>query len=463
MSTEKPNAQTEGMFVPGKNFKWPYDLAIERVVLGTLIARPEFYDEVAPIVAERDFFDPKHQAIFKTISQLAEKGTAEWDYAVIAALVKEVPSSGFLAEDEVVKYINSLYWDFPNEMLAPEYAKIVHAYWVKREIIRRSLDLASHAAGLSEEPVEKFTAEAQTKIQGLLDGQMQDGRLEKGFTADEIADAELPEIDHVIPGVVSGTVGILTAAGGSGKSMLALQLALCVASGGQVSALDPDWRCARAGDVHYLALEDPDPIVRLRLKTILTEYRDDISADGGLDTLKRVHVHSWYAAGVSLMDSDGQPVAGSVERIARYCAGARLIIVDTLRRIHQGDENSNGEMAQVLSQSEQLAQKTGAAVLILHHESKFAAVSGKAAGQGAARGASAIIDNARYALRMRKPSETEVEDENIRNKTVYLEQVKSNYSAPKPEIKLMRGKGGVLYTDEEYARRMAAAEFGVGE
>ena len=170
MSTEKTNAQTESLFTPGKNFKWPYDLNIERVVLGTLIARPEFYDEVAPIVAERDFFDPKHQAIFKSISQLAEKGTAEWDYAVVAAMVKEVPSSGFLAEDEVVKYINDLYWDFPNEMLAIEYARIVHAYWVKREIIRRSLDLASHAAGLSEEPVEEFLSNTGAKLEKLLAG-----------------------------------------------------------------------------------------------------------------------------------------------------------------------------------------------------------------------------------------------------------------------------------------------------
>jgi len=71
-------------------------------------------------------------------------------------------------------------------------------------------------------------------------------------------------------------------------------------------------------------------------------------------------------------------------------------VLDTLSRIHGLDENSNGDMARLVSTLEYVAARTGASVLYLHHISKGSAREGQTDHQHAARGASALIDNARW-------------------------------------------------------------------
>ncbi|MCK1975372.1 helicase RepA family protein, partial [Bacillus safensis] len=56
--------------------------------------------------------------------------------------------------------------------------------------------------------------------------------------------------------------------------------------------------------------------------------------------------------------------------VIEQCEGARLIVLDTLSRIHTLDENSNGEMAQLVAKLEEIATITKASVLYLHHVSK---------------------------------------------------------------------------------------------
>lgn len=71
-------------------------------------------------------------------------------------------------------------------------------------------------------------------------------------------------------------------------------------------------------------------------------------------------------------------------------------MLDTLSRIHQLDENSNGDMSFLIARLELLASTSGAAVLYVHHTSKSGARDGLLNQQQAARGASALIDTARW-------------------------------------------------------------------
>jgi hypothetical protein len=58
---------------------------------------------------------------------------------------------------------------------------------------------------------------------------------------------------------------------------------------------------------------------------------------------------------------------GQRDWIVRKCEGSRLIVFDTLSRIHQLDENSNGDMSRLMGMLEHIAKRTGASVLYLHH------------------------------------------------------------------------------------------------
>lgn len=209
---------------------------------------------------------------------------------------------------------------------------------------------------------------------------------------------EPPQLDFIWPGFLTGTVGALVAPGATGKSYWALEAAMavaCTVDGGDIVKLNP----SKNGPVVYFAGEDPAPALIKRLHAIgkhLGEFaRQSISDNLILEPImgKRLNV----------MDSQ------HLKRLIEYCSGARLIILDTLSRIHQMDENSNGDMAKLVGTLEHVAATTGASVLYLHHISKGSAKDGQGDQQQAARGASALVDNARWCGFIAKMTKEESE------------------------------------------------------
>lgn len=194
-----------------------------------------------------------------------------------------------------------------------------------------------------------------------------------------------PELDFVWPGLLAGTVGALIAPGGVGKSFWALQVAISVATGGPAPDLI-DLRTDKARKVIYLAAEDPGDILRLRLHAI----------GKNLSRSEQILANKWLSvipiAGTSIDVMSEKHRA----KLVQDSEGSRLIILDTLSRFHQLDENSNSEMAQLLRSLETVAAKAGSAVLFLHHSSKSGIRDGYIDQQHSARGASSLIDNARW-------------------------------------------------------------------
>ncbi len=140
---------------------------------------------------------------------------------------------------------------------------------------------------------------------------------------------EPPELDFIWPGFLAGTVGALVAPGATGKSFFALEAAMsiaCSVAGGDLVGLAP----AHTGRVVYLAGEDPQPALVRRVHAIGQHLnqsaREAIAENLMLEPImgKRLNV----------MDE------AHLRRVIDYSAGARLIVLDTLSRIHSLDENS---------------------------------------------------------------------------------------------------------------------------
>ncbi len=137
--------------------------------------------------------------------------------------------------------------------------------------------------------------------------------------------------------------------------------------------------------------------------------------------------------------------------------GYRLVVLDTLSRMHQMDENSNGDMSQLITRLESLAAKTGAAVLYLHHASKGSARDGSLDQQQAARGASALIDNIRwcgYIVRMGEEEANQLTEiqrgstpigNSRRSAFVRFGVSKQNYGTAIKDQWFERQEGGVLH------------------
>lgn len=175
-----------------------------------------------------------------------------------------------------------------------------------------------------------------------------------------------------------GTVTMLAAAPGIGKTTLGVHVACAVASG-------KDWagfHAPTAGHVLYLNAEDSQEEVARRFAAV--------KLAGGLndDAAGRVHLAA-SSEGKRLFER-GKAGLGATEEGKRLMKIVEelqpaLIIVDPFVMVHGADENSNAEMAAVIGYMAELARAGDASVLLIHHAGKD-----QKDGLGAARGASSM-------------------------------------------------------------------------
>lgn len=207
---------------------------------------------------------------------------------------------------------------------------------------------------------------------------------------------EPPPQDFILPGFLAGTVGALVAPGSTGKSMLALQLACAIASD-QPQANTTGLAIERHGPVLYLNLEDPPAEIQRRLHAL----------GGRLDQNARKSIAEHLVISARMGVPTDLMQDKFMSGLLKAATGVRLVILDTLSRSHGLDENDNGAMSRVVSRMEMVVRQTGASLLYLHHTSKAAALAGQGSMAQAARGASALIDNARWCGNLAKMSEDE--------------------------------------------------------
>lgn len=250
------------------------------------------------------------------------------------------------------------------------------------------------------------------------------------------AKSDPPTLDFILPGFIPGTVAGLVSPGGTGKSFFALELACAVAGGKDANLLGLP--VTGEGPVLYLAAEDPPEILHKRLHHIARYMPETV-----LEMVnENLFVIPALASGVNVLEPKW------ITEIADRATECRLIVLDTLSRLHTLDENKTGEAKSVMRQLESLAKTVGAGVLYLHHISKNAALTGGGDAQQAARGSSAFVDDARYCSFLKGMTEEEAKKLGVEKdqRTFYVRwnANKQNYALPEPDRWFVRRDGGVL-------------------
>lgn len=250
-----------------------------------------------------------------------------------------------------------------------------------------------------------------------------------------------PPLDFVLPGLLAGTVGGVVSPGGAGKSMLALELSILVATGFDLSGFGCGAQ-RHTGKVVFLAAEDPADAIRHRLHALgqhmSQNLREQFAQDFEIEPLAGMQANidrpDWLAF---------------VESMA---TGRRLMFLDTLRRFHELDENDSGQMAHLVGVLEGIAKRTGCAMVFLHHASKSAAMNGQGDMQQASRGSSVLVDNIRWQMYLAGASKDEAKtlgiDEAMRGYFVRTGVSKQNYGPPVADVWMRRSDGGVLIPAE---------------
>lgn len=201
-------------------------------------------------------------------------------------------------------------------------------------------------------------AQAGHDLAGLLNPQADKTMLDKlkvvfgdGLSTDYEAPDELVEDFMTI-----GSMAVLYGDSNSGKTFFALSLAAHIATGQPFfkRQIDP-------GLVVYLASEAPGSI-RSRMQAIKKHF------GCSLENLAMVPVPLNFYAN----QGDANDVIELVKTIEQIKGQpVRLIIGDTLARMSAGaNENSGEDMGPVMARFDSVAQATGAALLIIHHNGK---------------------------------------------------------------------------------------------
>lgn len=278
--------------------------------------------------------------------------------------------------------------------------------------------------------------------------------------------AEQP--DYVFPGLVAATVGAIVAPGSTGKSYLAMILGLGVATRCELwhyfysdkilteSGLVGDF----TGEVVDFNLEDPPPIIKERLWYMLDAVKSQ-NVEQAEEYKNKFNIISGYGDNIGLIDDKNQINKDAVSQLSVLAKNKRLMIIDTLRRVHNGNENDSGAMSYLLNILESICRETGCTILYMHHCTKLATLTGNGDNAGASRGSSVLSDNARYQLNMMGVAAEEAEKlglyaspieairckcpELYRGRFVRVTGAKVNYGAPGVnEYWYYRGKGGTL-------------------
>jgi RecA-family ATPase len=171
------------------------------------------------------------------------------------------------------------------------------------------------------------------------------------LTADEILTTAWPEPVWAIPGLLPVGLTILAGKPKLGKSWLALQIALAVATGGRVLGQDVE-----QGPILYLALEDSP-----------RRLRDRMARQGWPPGLRADFMPLGEFAGQigDLRDGGGERLAAQIERL-----GYRLVAVDTFSRACCGDQNDAEQMTRALTPLQETAHAENCAVLLSDHHRK---------------------------------------------------------------------------------------------
>ena len=228
-----------------------------------------------------------------------------------------------------------------------------------------------------------------------------------------------------------GDVSSLGGDGGSGKTMLALQLATAMARGAQ------DWLGAVVdpGPVVFLSGEEPEDEIRRRVARI--------GARQGFDCDVLADLHFWFPsdfAGCTFATPgpggvmQATPLFRSIEAAITERRPA-LVVLDNVAAVFAGNQNDRVMVRTFVNLFRGMARTTGCGVLLLDHPS----LSGMQNGTG--RGGNMDWRNSvRAALHLKAAEDKADADRGVR----ILECVKNNYAPLAAALRLEWVDGGSL-------------------
>jgi RecA-family ATPase len=303
--------------------------------------------------------------------------------------------------------------------------------------------------GRGEEYATRTVSKALAQVKpdrgpGDFFGDQTGGRKSTFFPASDFAGRPVPPREWLVVDLVpQNTVTLLGGDGGTGKSLLALQLAASMATGA-------DWigKPVAVGRAIYISAEDDEPELQRRLDDILRPIGRTF-ADLGTLTLRSLAGEDALLA----VETNLRLVETTLYKELDERAEAdkpSLIVIDTLADVYPANENDRAKVRQFVGMLRHLAIKHRCAVILLAHPS----LSGLNSGSGTS-GSTAWNNSVRSRLYFSRVTVDGVEHDPDKR---ILSTKKANYGRVGEEV-LLRWQRGVF----ELAQQVVVTENGADE
>lgn len=199
--------------------------------------------------------------------------------------------------------------------------------------------------------------------------------------------------EMILQGLYKGDWGLVVGIGSVGKTTFLHNLCICLAAGKSFPPIIPDSQPPRR--ILYLDFESNPWRLQQQIQTLCESLTDDenMFVDQNLHFAIEPQTNNgpWRMTDLQ-----------SLQNLARYIKQHKidLVVVDTLSQAAAlTDENNNAEVQRkVVTPIRRLVKHCDVAVLLLHHEGKGKMQTGENYLQYKARGASSLIDAARYQI-----------------------------------------------------------------
>lgn len=259
-----------------------------------------------------------------------------------------------------------------------------------------------------------------------------------------VCQPEPDRFDNVLPGLLAGTVGAIVSPGGVGKSWIAAQVLLQIATGKDLLGLGD----MKTGAVAYLNAEDDPTAIRIRLWHLLHRLGPAVSAFQPQEGYGPFFLmEALLGCAPCLLDANSNRDKFWINYVRQSATGRRLLILDTLRKFHRADENSSAAMTDLTNVLDEIARDTGCAILFCHHSNKLAMADGRGDEAGASRGSSALVDNIRWQWNLVRMTPAEQKEygvqEESRKRWMRLCGAKNNNGEELSDLWLYKGANGV--------------------
>jgi hypothetical protein len=329
----------------------------ERVILGAILLESDLYPKVAERLEADDFGLDSHRRIFLRMGELQEEGTT----IDLVTLIPELTKHRELETIGGVSYLASLTEGLPQRPQVRDYIKIV-----KDRSLRRYLYSACEAATARiESPREnailiadslrdvftKASAEAVwMKPEQLL------------VSAIDFSSQSQKEVDWIVHGIIQrGGNGIIAADGKTGKSLLAIHLALHLATGSDWLGLG----VMRQIQTALISREDDPGETARRIGSFVRGAYHNLRYPG---TLEDWFWLSTRAQMPTFMLENKKEVREIIE--ALKFRKVEVAFFDVFRSLWTGDENDAEEVSKVLETLRMIQREVGCSVVLLHHLNK---------------------------------------------------------------------------------------------